>query len=205
MTANPPPLLPEVGVLALTYHQWGMQWMTPHHVLTRLAQYFRVVWVNPPHERRDMWKEKRAPAVSRGENVPFADFNVYTPEFWLPKLYRPTWLANFTFDQRLRRWVRLLTSRGCQKIILYLWHPEFGRALWSIPFDLSCYHVDDEYSFSESDVPLDVTESRLIATVGQVFVISPGLLEKKGALNCCTTFIPEGVDYQAYSKLVPEP
>src|SRR5262249_17399071 len=61
------------------------------------------------------------------------------------------------------------------------------------------------YSFSESDVPLDVTESRLITTVYQVFVISPGLLEKKGALNCCTTFIPEGVDYQAYSKLVPEP
>jgi glycosyltransferase involved in cell wall biosynthesis len=74
-----------------------------------------------------------------------------------------------------------------------------------VPFDVSCYHIDDEYSWSEVDSPISARESRLIAAVNQVFIHSPALLEKKGSINPCTTFVPNGVDYSAFATPVPEP
>jgi glycosyltransferase involved in cell wall biosynthesis len=88
---------------------------------------------------------------------------------------------------------------------LYLWHYQFGHALSDFAFDLSCYHIDDEYSFSTVERPLDQEEIWLIEAVDQVFIISPGLLEKKGSINPHTTFAPEGVDYNAYATPVAEP
>jgi glycosyltransferase involved in cell wall biosynthesis len=109
------------------------------------------------------------------------------------------------FDSRLQRARNLLISRGCRKIILYIWRPEFGCALNSIPFDLSCYHIDDEYSFSDVELEIDPGEAAMIKKVDQVFIHSPGLMEKKGTINPHTTFIPNGVDFTAYANPAPEP
>lgn len=72
-------------------------------------------------------------------------------------------------------------------------------------FDLSCYHLDDEYSFSPVEVPTSVEERTLIEQVDQVFLHSPGLLEKKGGINPQTELIPNGVDYEAYAAPGPIP
>jgi glycosyltransferase involved in cell wall biosynthesis len=124
---------------------------------------------------------------------------------WLPTLYRPQWLRQYIFDARINYVRRLLARHGCQKTVLYLWRPEFGSALDSIQFDLSCYHIDDEYSFSDVEIEVDPRERALIAKVGQVFIHSPGLMEKKGAINPHTTLIPNGVAFDAYVKPAPEP
>jgi UDP-galactopyranose mutase len=78
-------------------------------------------------------------------------------------------------------------------------------ALDTLPFDLSCYHIDDEYSFSEIEQPLSEAESRILHRASQVFVHSPALLEKKGLINPHTTFVPNGVDYAAHAMKVDEP
>jgi len=96
-------------------------------------------------------------------------------------------------------------GRGCKKIILYIWRPEFGFALDFIRPDLSCYHIDDEYSFSETEVDVDPIERALIAKVDQVFIHSPGLMERKGRINPNTIFVPNGVDFLSYATSVPEP
>jgi glycosyltransferase involved in cell wall biosynthesis len=199
------PLLPNVGVLGLVPDNWGLFWQPRHHVLTRLTKYFQVVWVNPPHEWRKTVTSRRARRTQPVETAESAGVVVYTPEFWLPKLYRPQWLADFTFRRRLKRARRLLLQRGCQTIILYVWRPEFAPALRAIPFDLSCYHIDDEYSFADVAVPIDEAEVGLIAQADQVFIHSPGLLEEKGTINPQTAFVPNGVDYHAYSTGEPEP
>ena len=54
------PIVPSVGVLALVPDRWSEVWQPRHHVLTRLAQYFHVVWVNPGREWREVLTEKRA-------------------------------------------------------------------------------------------------------------------------------------------------
>ena len=99
----------------------------------------------------------------------------------------------------------VLIQKGCNKVVLYLWRPEFAPVLDIIHSDLSCYHIDDEYSFSAKDSPVSEDEAKLIARVDQVFIHSPGLLEKKGKINPHTSFTPNGVDFNAYATEVPEP
>jgi glycosyltransferase involved in cell wall biosynthesis len=179
--------------------------MTPHHVLTRLARYFHVVWVNPAHHWRGTWGRLRdsRPRFEDGWSTP--GFTVYHPEFCFPRFYRPEWLDQLTLRLRIKRAWKMLSRRGCTKLILYVWHPQFESLLRTIRHDLSCYHIDDDYSFAGATGPINDSESRLIANVDEVFVISPGLLDSKGRLNPHTTFVPEGVDFRAYATPVPAP
>ncbi len=200
-----PPWIPEVGVLALVPDRWREIWAVRHHMLTRLARYFTVLWMSPAHNPRDVirrWREGWPPL--RHPIEPEA-FTVYTPEPWLPYFHKPSALANLTFRHRLRRARAALVETGCRKIVLYLWRPTFAGALAAVPHDLSCYHIDDEYSFSPIELPPDPREVSLLEQVDQVFVHSPGLVEKKGRINPNTLFVPLGVDYQAYAQPAPVP
>jgi len=89
--------------------------------------------------------------------------------------------------------------------VLYLWRPEFADALEFGPYDLTCYHIDDEYSFSLVEVEMSPEERGLMRQVDQVFIHSPGLMEKKGHVNPQTEFVPLGVDFELYSARRPEP
>ena len=182
--ATPPrpaagPLFPSIGVIGLVPDIWGDYWQVRQHVLTRLASYFFVVWVNPSRSIPE-GHEKCEAAGGVDEGGRPAGFHVYTPPFWLSGMGRPGLLANFLFDLRLRQARKILENRGCRQIITYIWRPEYERALLSLPGNLACYHIDDEYTFSEKEVPTDLVETRLIRKVDQVFVHSQGLFEKKG-------------------------
>ncbi len=198
------PLLNDVGILALVPDQWSPRWMVRHHIMARLGRYFHMVWVNPAHHWRDSFKAV-APTTQSSDADQYPGFTEYTPERWLPDVYRPTWLAKVLLRQRLLNASQMLRDRGCTKIILYLWRPEFEPVLRMIPWDISCYHLEDEYSFSRVEQPTDPVEAKLLAEVDQVFILSPALYEKKGKLNPHTHYLPGAVDFAAYSQPLPEP
>jgi hypothetical protein len=109
---------------------------------------------------------------------------------------------------RLNKARDLLVSQGCRKIIVYLWRPNFQVALDLMDYDLSCYHIDDDYTLLDSDQALQVlmeTEREIASRVDQVFVTSPGLLAKKGQFNPNTIFVPNGVDYDLFATPCTEP
>jgi glycosyltransferase involved in cell wall biosynthesis len=197
------PLLPDVGVLALVPDTWSMVWQVRHQILTRLARYFHVVWANPALDWRARLNGIGQPYRPRVDSPP--GFRVYTAEAWLPKFYRPSWLAGLTSRWRLERAKSILARAGCEEILLSLWRPEFADAMRHLPSCRSCYHIDDEYSFSDVEMPLSEQECELIAHVDQVFVSSPSLLLRKGDINRHTALVPNGVDYQAYATAHPEP
>jgi glycosyltransferase involved in cell wall biosynthesis len=89
--------------------------------------------------------------------------------------------------------------------VLYVWRAELGDALDRIGHDAAVYHIDDEYTFSPVEKPLDEREARLIRRVDEVIVHSPALLEKKGRLNPNTRMIPNGVDFAALVTSRSEP
>jgi glycosyltransferase involved in cell wall biosynthesis len=99
----------------------------------------------------------------------------------------------------------LLLQKGCTKIVLYVWRPSFASALSMMRHDLSCYHIDDEYTFGTKDKPLAEAELGLLQRASQVIIHSPGLMEKKGHINPCTYFVPNGVDFSAHAAPAPEP
>jgi glycosyltransferase involved in cell wall biosynthesis len=205
MNTNPhPPLFGEVGVIALVPDRWGPSWQARHQIATRLARYFQVVWVDRPPTRQEAvrWFRRRS-LVWQPAGTP-AGFQVYCPGPLSPNLGRPAWLRRWLSRERLRQAQRLLRERGCSRIVLYLWRPEFADSLNLLNHDLSCYHIDDEYSFSPVERELDAPEVQLIRAVAQVFIHSPAMMRKKGALNPNTQLVPNGVDYQKYSTPTPE-
>jgi glycosyltransferase involved in cell wall biosynthesis len=194
-----------IGLIALVPDTWGPAWQPRHQVLSRLAGYFEVVWVNPALGWREVLAGRTGAAAERDAAPSPSGFQVYDPHPWLPKFYRPKWLAESSFRARLWRARRLLRKRGCRKIILYIWRPEFAEAIEFGGYDLSCYHIDDEYSFSSTEVPVSAEERSLIERVDQVFVHSATLLEKKGRINANTKVVPNGVDFGSFSHPVAPP
>lgn len=120
-------------------------------------------------------------------------------------MYRPKALARHLERKRFERAVQVLKRKGCTTFVLYLWRPEFSGALNAVPYDISCYHIDDEYSFSEIEKPIHYSEQEVIEQVDQVIVHSPALMEKKGNYNAQTVEVPNGVNYAAFAQSMPEP
>jgi len=201
------PYLADVGVMALVPDHWRANWLGRHQTLTRLAQYFHVVWCTPAMwwRQREWWLRGGRQGGEEADAATPAGLTIYYPEKWLPAVGQPHFLACWTERQRLRRAQSILRTRGCQKIVLYLWRPEYSSALDLIDYDLSCYHIADEYSLSAIEQPIDAREAQLISRVDQMFMHSIAMLEKKGKLNPQTTFIPNGVDYHAFATPRSEP
>jgi len=203
------PWLPDVGVIALVPDEWHGFWQTRHHVVSRLAKYFQVVWVDPtdvPRRFEPGQNGHRSPDSTEADrSAPGIGFVRYQGGPWLGRLHRVHRLYDLYMQQVLKRARRLLIRRGCRKIILYIWRPTFASAIYNVAHDLSCYHIDDEYSFSAVELPLSETERRLIHDCSLVFLHSMGLLEKKGNINPNTSFVPNGVDFESYSRPQPEP
>lgn len=105
----------------------------------------------------------------------------------------------------MRRAVSYLRKQGCQKLILYLWNPRFGPALDAFGWDLTCYHIDDEYTYSAVETPNSPEEVDILTRADQVFIHSNTLMEKKGSINPSTSHIPNGVSYSWFATPVPEP
>ena len=200
------PLLPNVGVIGLVPDHWDPHWQVRHHVLSRLAGYFSVVWMNYPSGWRGILSPRHRHRAKLADHpVTPEGLQIYEPELWLPRLSRPAWLAHFVSRQRLKRACAMLRARGCTRVVLYVWRPEFAHALEEVTHDLSVYHVDDEYSFSPTEVEMSRAERGLLKSAGQVFIHSPALMERKGRLNPNTDFVPNGVDYPLYATAVAEP
>jgi len=200
------PGMPEISILGMVPDFWGRSWQSRHFVLSRLAKYFHVVWHNPTYG----WREACFLARSRDPKVSLGDtgvvgLRVYHPGRWLPKFYRPRFLADFTQWRRLKDIRQMLNRHRPEKTVLYLWRPGFAWALDRFDYDISCYHIDDEYTFSFTEKPVSELEVNLISQVDQVFIHSSALMEKKGAFNPHTLLVPNGVDAAAYSTPVDEP
>jgi hypothetical protein len=100
--------------------------------------------------------------------------------------------ANSCVPEAAKRWCYIFGD-------LILWVPS------NAPYDLSIYHIDDEYSFSPTEVEMSSAERTLLTSVDQVFIHSPGLMEKKGLFNPNTEFVPNGVSYASFATPGAEP
>ena len=195
-----------LGIIALVPDYWDGIVTVRHQVVRRLAAHFKVEWVEPALN----WRDFVAPTAHRflaGDswNEPVPSLEVLNTGWRHPQFYRPTWLADATVRSRLVLARKRLLARGAKRIALYLWRDEFANALDLIPHDFSCYHIDDEYTFSDVEIPTSPRETRLLQRVDLAIVHSPALFKKKGTINENTALIPNGVDYDLYSTPLDEP
>ena len=180
----PRPFFSEIGVVAFVPEKWGGAWLSRHQVLTRLSEYFYVIWEEPAGGWREfgVGGKRSIDRFYRPKEL-LQGFAVHQPERWLPQLGQPAWLASWTAVERGRRAADLLRRRGCKTVVFYLWRPHFDDVLNSDVYDVSCYHIVDEYSFSPIQQPLSNREVQLIKRVDQVFIHSPALSGKRQACS----------------------
>jgi glycosyltransferase involved in cell wall biosynthesis len=201
-------LLPRVspGFIALVSHDWNDQWLGRAQVMSRIAKQFHVVWCGPPHEWRAIPKRARSgPSVQHPvDDLPM--LHTYRPEPWLPRLYRPQTLALRLMQRRLENARAILERHGCTHIVLSIWSPQYSKALPLVKHDLSMYHINDEYSFARVQQPISAEERVLMAGVDEVFIHSPAVMARKGALCSSATLTPNGVDFDAFamSRAIPD-
>jgi glycosyltransferase involved in cell wall biosynthesis len=195
-----------LGIIALVPDRWQGLAAVRHHVLRRLAQRFPVEWVEPAVNWREFVRPSQRKFLARDRwSEPEPSLEVLTTGFRHPLLHRPSWAATASMRSRLALARRRLVERGAHRIALYIWREEFAEALDLVPHDFSCYHIDDEYSFSDIDLPNSPREIDLIRRVDQVIVHSRTLFEKKGGINPNTALVPNGADYSLFSTPHPAP
>lgn len=180
--------------------------MPRHQVLRRLAKHFPVIWVEPAQN----WRQYLLPFGSHflsGDrwSEPTRSLEVLKPGWPHPRFHRSRRLDRASFRSRLSLARRRLLGHGAQRVGLYIWRDEFADALDLVQHDFSCYHVDDEYSFSDREQPTSARETALLERVDQVIVHSPALMEKKGRVNPRTALIPNGVNYRQFAATHEEP
>jgi len=195
-----------LGVIALVPDAWQDIVMPRHQVLQRLAGHFPVVWVEPAGN----WREFLLPSSPRfltpdRWRTPVRSLDVLTPGWTHPRFFRHRWLAARSMRSQLSVARRRLIDRGARQIALYIWRDAFVDALDLIPHDFSCYHIDDEYTFSDRPQPISDSELKMLRRADQVIIHSPALMERKGHLNAHTSLITNGVDFERYAADHPEP
>jgi glycosyltransferase involved in cell wall biosynthesis len=205
------PMAPDVGVVAVTDDSWNGVWTTRHFMLRHLARFFQVAWLEPMEHWRGLverrWRSRST--ANPGQSVRTVGVDGVTkcdPLGWLPEVYRPRWLRDTIRATRYAQAAASLRKRGCRSVVLYVWRPSHVDALDSRrSFDAVVYHIDDDYSFSETLVPTSPAEQRLIAEADAVIVHSPGLADRKGGINDNTHIVPNGVDFDLYARTWPSP
>jgi len=200
----PVPAVADVGVLAVTDDSWNGYWTTRHFMLRHLARLFRVAWLEPMKDWRSMIQPHRSGDRSSGTGID--GVAKCQPLGWLPDVYRPRWLRSAIRASRYASAAAWLRMHGCRRVVLHVWRPSHADALDSRRwFDAVIYHIDDEYSFSDTACPMSAAERRLIEEADAVIVHSPGLAHRKGGINKNTYIVPNGVDYEHYARpcLIP--
>lgn len=187
------PRFPHIGIIGLVPDDWSGPWQTRHYVMSHLANFFPTVWLSPAS-----WFGEQKSAARTGQWPVNSNPNLLIEQPRWPR-FGNQWLDAVSEWRRLQRARSLLAHKGCSQFVLYLWRSEFATALTRIKADVACYHIDDEYSFSDTDVPVSPAETDLIRRVDRVFVHSSQLMAKKGSLNSRTRLIPNGVEYATFS------
>ena len=193
------------GIIALVPDDWDYVVTLRHQVMQRLAKYYPVVWVEPARNWREFLNRKGLGSVMDRWAQPVPGMDVLTPGARHPLFYKPTWLADATLRSRLTAARNRLRARGAKRIALYLWRDAYADALDLVQHDFSCYHIDDDYRFSDKESPTSRRELDLLRQVDQVIIHSPALFEKKGSVNPKTALIPNGVDFPLFSTPHAEP
>ena len=195
-------------MVAMVPDDWGPLWQPRHHVVSRLAERFPVIWMSPARGWREAARARfRAPAP---DPVPVAGLEIDTSGWRFPKVYHPRWLGALLFRWRLRRAAARLRRRGCHHVILYLWRPAWRLAIGAYPWSGVVYHVDDEYTFAPVGLDQDPEEvnpeeAALLREADLVCIHSDLLFTRKGPLARRAIRTPNGVDYDRFSAPAPEP
>lgn len=201
-------------IVSLVPDEWSQQYQSRHHILKGLSEKYKILWLNPPLYIQDYiekgYKAKYRHAGlkkiknnlwSYGTNIPsdykkkYNDKKLYSKIFLI---YRNIWKK--IYIQIIKY---IIASLNADNVVLYIWRPEYSWITKKLKYDILCYHMDDEYSFSsDKDIEISAEEMYMIKKSDLVFIHSDSLMKKKGFINESTYKVPNGVNYKYFRDTI---
>ncbi len=197
----------KIGIIALLPDTLEGPWMGRHQILARLVENHEVIWLNKSISWRKFWVSAKSESIDKKTGFKKHDSGiiVFNPGKWLPEVYKPVFLAKSLQIVKLLLALIKLKSLGCDKFVLYVTRPGLVPDIKLGFLDLICYHVFDDYSFSDTKTAIDPKEKYVLEKSDVVFFSSAIMLEEKGSYNEHSYLIPNGVDTSLFSKKYPIP
>jgi glycosyltransferase involved in cell wall biosynthesis len=190
--------------LSFSMNYWEDLWQSRHHVMSRLAERHKVLFVSPPAHVRELLTTKRGGLPHSGVRKRSENLFSLVPPHLLFETHRFPSLNRLSANVREAQVRRLLRKLEFQQVVLFLWHPRYANLLGKFDEALSCYYVDEEftsyYGMLETEKQqIRAREEVLLRSVDLVFANGSALWEQKNkygnALN-----VPMGVDFELFSR-----
>ena len=211
-------------LVCLSHLWWDSVWQRPHHLLSRLARHYRVLWVEEPHIEIGPPSDGFAVAVERPDlAVARLVYGANEPTFWqqlhaalertgaggfaLPEdLREASLLFGGPAQDRLEREVcRYVASRRRGPLVLWLYTPAVVRFIDLLRPELVVYDVmDDLRAFKYAPPGLVQQQEELHARAPLVFARGPSLREAIRVHRPDAHLFPSGVEQQHFAGALKE-
>jgi glycosyltransferase involved in cell wall biosynthesis len=202
------------NILCLSNTHWDSHLSTMQQTMMRLAKYNKVLYINRPitllgplsgYEEISGWRqiaESKKPPRERLQNL-----FVATPPVVAP--LRFTKLSERINYHLIIRWLRkTMAALDMQPSIIWSYLPESSMILENLEKRLSVYHCVDDFCawglWWNNDELIRAREIELLNKVDLVFTTSSNLQKKQAAINRNCYFIPNGSEYELFSKAARE-
>ena len=183
-------------LVVASHLRWSFVWQRPQQLLSRLAKYHRVLFVEEPvlaPEGMD------TPVALLEETQP--DIFVLTPQVLATECGdTPLWLwpCQAEIDRQVRQ---ALQTLNFQRRTLWLYTPTPGFLVETVRPDMMVYDVMDELANFKSAPPqLKENEKRLLSQSALVFTGGASMYDSKKHLNPNTHLFASGVDGAHYAS-----
>ncbi len=191
---------------------WSDHPTSKHHVMRRLAERNRVLWVNFHASRRPRLSQgdaglifRRLRQVRAGTQRVAPGMDVLSP--LLIPLPDAPW-ARYVNGRALARQVtRALRRLPRQPTQLWLFTPDIPELIDRLPAERVVYYcVDDFAAFSGFDTELvERLERRTIAASNVIITTSTQLYEERRAQHPSVHLVPHGVDFEHFARAAELP
>lgn len=188
---------------------WDDLWRRRQQIMSRLARYHRVLYLDPLYSpltrfktNRDLWQRHGPKRGLRHLNDNLNVLSLFAP---IP-FGRIGWVERFNRSIVNSSVARTITKLGFQNPILWLYHTPLAEQF--IGMFNECfvvYDCFDDYTAYPGVSPEEAErivdqERRLLSHADIVFTSSSHLYQKCRSMNAQTHWVPNGVDYTLYEQ-----
>ncbi|MCX6049378.1 MAG: glycosyltransferase, partial [Chloroflexi bacterium] len=190
-------------LICISHLRWGFVWQRPQHLLSRLAEHYRVLFVEEPMTNTEITKPQLAIHVGHTHNGAAVT---------LACLQQPAdhhhWIGHSDpstqpiYEHLLRDY---LAAEEYHDPILWLYTPMAGKFAQAIPHKILVYDVMDELAaFKGAPTALKQQDQRLLQQADIVFTGGASLYRSRAPHNTNTHLFPSGVESAHFARAATE-
>ncbi len=180
-------------IVCVSHLRWDFVWQRPQQLLSRLAQYYRVFFIEEPTGQPDLQQPTLKPTTWHGD----ANQSVTVIQLQLP-MQEPRWISHgdsFISDIYNSLLMRYLEKQGVNEPLLWLYTPMGFPFIEAIQPQVLVYDVMDQLSaFKGAPADLRIRDGAVLKQADVVFTGGISLYRDKARFNPNTYVFPSGVD-----------